>query len=63
MMKDLCWGEEGLNWAQEYSSFASSFSKWRRFIHNSTDIMQQKYRNSKGDFREPACHMVNMIIE
>ena len=37
-----------LNWAQVDSSFASSLSKWQRFVHNPTNIMQQEYRGIRG---------------
>ena len=33
-----------LNWAQVDSSSGASLSKWRRFVHDSTNIMQQEYR-------------------
>ena len=37
-----------LNWAQVDSSFASSLSKWQRFVHNPNDIMQQENRGIRG---------------
>ena len=33
-----------LNWAQVDSSFASSLSKWQRFVHNPSSITQHEYR-------------------
>ena len=37
-----------LNWAQVDSSFASSLSKWQRFVHKPTHIIQQDYRGVRG---------------